>query len=152
MSCLWSIRVQTPKIFGQFVCLFFYNNIDSFWCPFPMKKEKNKLQYHHISCYSLLFQNIALDQSTFWETCSVVVNDAFFSLTHCLQPAYGKQSPCEFHWKAILSFSTPFQFELRGWAKGNYWDYKNMLTDKPLPASLIVFYTYKNLWGNITYT
>ena len=50
------------------ICLFvffFYNNIDNFLCPFPMKKEKNKLQYHHIICYSLLLQNIALDQSTF---------------------------------------------------------------------------------------
>lgn len=51
------------------ICLFFffYSNIDSFWCPFPMKKEKNKLQYHDIMSYSLLLQNIALDQSTFEE-------------------------------------------------------------------------------------
>ena len=110
------------------------------------REKQITIPSHHL----LFFTKNSTWPINFWEASSVVVKWCFFGLnTLFATTADGKQPPCELHWKAILSFSTPFEFELRGWVKENYWDYKNMPTDKPLPASLIVFYTYKTFEGTL---
>ena len=82
------------------------------------REKQITIPSHHLLLFTLTKHSTW--PINFWEAHSVVVKWCFFGRnTLFAATADGKQPPCEFHWKAILSFSTPFQFELRGWAKEN---------------------------------
>ena len=71
------------------------------------REKQITIPSHHLLLFTLTKHSTW--PINFWEARSVVVKWCFLGRnTLFAATADGKQPPCEFHWKAILSFSTPF--------------------------------------------